>query len=203
MTVRILDGDELPRRGQGGPKARLFQRSSDVCDQLPATAWQTVDVRDAEKGPLVVEVAIVPHVQTKGGGRTQFPERLVLIRYEDASGARHSDTYFSNAPAHTTAQEYAWVASAERRVEECFRRGKSEVGMADYEVQKWNGWHHHQTLSLIAAWFLVQETREGKKIDSRNDLSAVATDHRPNATPCLETNDSLLDYQSRPASIAA
>ena len=36
--------------------------------------------------------------------------------------------------------------------------------LADYEVRTWNGWHHHQTLSLIATWFLVQETRWGKKI---------------------------------------
>lgn len=39
----------------------------------------------------------------------------------------------------------------------------AEAGLADYEVRTWRGWHHHQTLSLIATWFLTQETRQGKK----------------------------------------
>ena len=203
LTVRVLDSDALPRRGVNAFEVRPFARISAVRDKLPAADWQSVDVRDAEKGPLVVEVAVVPHVQTKGGGRTKFAERLVLIRYTDSGGSQHTDAYFSNAAAETTVHEYARVAGAERRVEECFRRGKSEVGMADYEVQKWNGWHHHQTLSIIAAWFLVHETRAGKKIDPRDDSAAVPSNHRPTSARRLETDHSHLDCHARTASIAA
>ena len=56
------------------------------------------------------------------------------------------------------------MAKAEHRIEECFQRGKSEAGMADYEVRTWSGWHHHQTLSMIATWFLVTESLEGKAV---------------------------------------
>ena len=52
------------------------------------------------------------------------------------------------------------------RVEEASKRGKSEAGLADYEVRNWRGWHHHQALSLIATWFLLSETLRGKKMDS-------------------------------------
>jgi len=203
LTARILDSDELPRRGPGGPRARPFVRIGQVRDELPAAAWQRVDVRDGEKGPLVVKVAVVPHVQTKGGGRTKYAERLVLIRYEDAGGTYHQDAYFSNAAADTPAAEYARVAGAEHRVEECLRRAKSEVGLADYEVQKWTGWHHHQTLSLIAAWFLVQETRRGKKIHARFDSPSTATNPRSIAAANMEPHASPLDCQSRPAPLAA
>ena len=55
------------------------------------------------------------------------------------------------------------VAKAEHRIEECLQRAKSETGLADYEVRTWAGWHHHQTLSLLACWFLVQETLLGKE----------------------------------------
>ena len=37
--------------------------------------------------------------------------------------------------------------------------------MADYQVRNWAAWHHHQTLSLLAAWFLNRETRRGKNPD--------------------------------------
>lgn len=203
LTVRILDSDELPRRGPGAVKARPFVSIARVRDELPATAWQRIDVRDAEKGPLVVEVAVAPHVQTKGGGRTKYAERLVLIRYQDADGARHDDSYFSDAPPDTPPAEFARVAGAEHRVEECLRRSKSEAGLADYEVQKWVGWHHHQTLSLIATWFLVQETRRGKKIDSGTDHATNATDHRPSLSTRVEPHKTSVDRQSHPTPIAA
>jgi hypothetical protein len=41
-------------------------------------------------------------------------------------------------------------------------------------VRTWSGWHHHQALSLIASWFLVQEARRGKKDDTGADCSAGA-----------------------------
>jgi hypothetical protein len=47
--------------------------------------------------------------------------------------------------------------------------------MADYQVRNWRGWHHHQTLSLLAAWFLNRETRRGKNPDPRVDDAAVAS----------------------------
>jgi hypothetical protein len=59
--------------------------------------------------------------------------------------------------------ELARVALAEHRIEECLKRGKSEAGLGDDQVRTWSGWHHHQALSLIAAWFLVQEADRGKK----------------------------------------
>ena len=62
------------------------------------------------------------------------------------------------------------VAKAEHRIEECFDRGKGEVGMGDYEVRNWVGWHHHQTLSLIASWFLNVETRRAEKKSTSHNL---------------------------------
>jgi len=32
---------------------------------------------------------------------------------------------------------------------------KGEVGMADYEVRGWLGWHHHMTMVLLAMLFLL------------------------------------------------
>jgi hypothetical protein len=63
---------------------------------------------------------------------------------------------------YTPLPELARVAKAEHRIEECIQRGKSEAGLADYEVRTWVGWHHHQVLSLIAVWFLTREARREK-----------------------------------------
>src|SRR5947199_10057490 len=80
----------------------------------------------------------------------------------------------SSAKPETIPRVLARVAKAEHRVEGCLQRGQSEAGLADYQVRTWSGWHHHQALSLIAGWFLVQEARRGKKGDSGADGAAGA-----------------------------
>lgn len=180
LTVRVLEGDALPRRGKGAPKAPAFVQVKKLREGLPASAWTRLEVRHGEKGPLVVEAARVPRVQAKCGRRNMpYAETLVFLRYNDEEGVRRDDSYLSDAAPDTPLAEFARVASAERRVEESLRRGKSEAGLADYQVRTWDGWHHHQTLSLIALWFLVQETRRGKKIRAGPHAAATPANGRP------------------------
>ncbi len=90
-------------------------------------------------------------------------ETLVVTRTIDEKGDTKYDYYLSNASIDTSLEAFGRVAKAEHRIEECIKRSKSEAGLADYEVRSWLGWHHHQVLSMIATWFLVEETRRGKK----------------------------------------
>ena len=124
------------------------------------------------------------------------------------------DYYLSNAPVDTSLEELARVIKAEHRIEDCLKRAKSEAGLSDYEVRTWAGWHHHQTLSLIALWFLILETRRGKKVyagvdgsaGSDNVVRAVARCLRPQLsrlgnTPCqtqkqTERTGSILSLQA-------
>ena len=141
--------------------------------------WQQVEVRDAEKGPLMIEL-LKRHVATSRrskGGSTE--ETLVVIRYRDRDQAVvKQDYYFSNAPVTTPHTEFGRVAKAEHRVEDCFDRGKGEAGMTDYEVRNWTGWQHHQTLSLVASWFLNVETRRAEKKDAGDDIQSGPEIHR-------------------------
>ena len=127
------------------------------------SAWTKLDVRDAAKGPLLVE-AIKRRVRTRNDKRQESPddEVLVVIRDRDRAVTK-IDFSLSNASTETPLAEFARAAKAEHRIEECLQRAKSEAGLADYEVRHWIGWQHHQTLSLIATWFLTTESRRGKK----------------------------------------
>jgi SRSO17 transposase len=78
----------------------------------------------------------------------------------------------------TPLAEFCRAAKAEHRVEECLQRGKSQAGLADYEVRNWCGWQHHQTLSLLASWFLNVETRRAEKKDTRNYIQPSTTGDR-------------------------
>ena len=97
-----------------------------------------------------------------------------MTREAQADGTFKLDYSLPNADPDEPLSELARVTRAAHRVEECFRRGKSEAGLADYQVRNWRGWHHHQALSLLAARFLDRETRRGEDRDPGVDDAAVA-----------------------------
>ena len=106
-------------------------------------------------------------------------ETLVVFREKQSDGTWKHDYLLSNAWMKMPLEEFARVFKAEHRIEECLQRAKGEAGLADYKVRTWEGWHHHQTLALMATWFLTQETRRGKNPDARADGAASAEDDRP------------------------
>lgn len=172
-NIRDLEGECAPYRGRGRIPKPPFQRVDRWAGSLREDAWARVDVRDGEKGPLVVEIAKTPVVARTEQSRTDAAEELlVVIRSAGEDGNVKHDYYLSNANSQTPLKELARVAKAEHRIEECIQRAKSEAGLADYEVRSWKGWHHHQTLSLIATWFLIREARRGEKVDAGNHGSA-------------------------------
>jgi SRSO17 transposase len=173
--VRDLDAPPPAYSGRGRHPKNPFIRVDDWCNNLPEDTWTTIDVRDGEKGPLVIQ-AVKRRVQarTETGG-TGPDEVLFLTRELQSDKTYKLDYYLSNADADVPLEEFARVAKAAHRIEECFERTKGEAGLGDYQVRNWIAWHHHQTLSLLAAWFLNKETRRGKNTDPRPELSASTT----------------------------
>ena len=114
----------------------------------------------------VVKCRVQARTETGGTGPDEV---LFVTRERQADGKFKHDYYLSNAAADVTVRELSRVSKAAHRIEECFQRAKSEAGMGDYQVRNWMAWHHHQSLSLLATWFLNQETRRGKNPDSGVD----------------------------------
>ena len=169
----VRDGEVSPLEysGRGRHPMVPWQRADKWCAAQNETAWTTIDVRDGEQGPLVTEV-IRCRVQARTPtGGTGPAEVLFITREQQSDGTYKHDYYLSNADADTPLKEFARVAKAEHRIEECFQRAKSEAGLGDYQVRNWIGWQHHQTLSLLAAWFLNDQTRRGKNPDPGADGS--------------------------------
>jgi SRSO17 transposase len=177
-AVRDLTAPQPPHGGHGRRPSVPFTRVDRWRAALPEAAWQTVEVRDGEKGPVLVQVAWAL-VQARTEGRaSDVAELLVVVRERQGDGSWKHDYLLSNAPLVTSVAEFARVFKAQHRIEECLGRAKGEAGLADYQVRTWEGWHHHQTLSLLATWFLTQETRRGKNPDPGTDGSPSAGDDR-------------------------
>jgi SRSO17 transposase len=189
--IRDLDATPPPYSGRGRQPKSPFTRVDRWCQAQPKSCWKTIDVRDGEKGPLVIDVIkcrVQARTETGGSGPDEV---LFITRERQGDGSFKHDYYLSNADSAVSLEEFARVAKAAHRIEECFKRAKSEAGLGDYQVRNWMAWHHHQTLALLAAWFLIQETRRGKNPDRRADNAAVE------AIDCRDDRGTSRDQQAR------
>jgi SRSO17 transposase len=164
----IRDLNEEPALGRRVPP---WRRVEDWAKTQPSRRWRRLELGDGAKGPKVVRV-LEAWVQTKNeAGRGGTWERLVVIR----TVADESQVWYtlSNARVEVPLSKLAFVHGRRHGVEEMLQTGKGEVGLAQYEVRSWMGWHHHVTLSLLALWFLILEKQElGKKnpgVDGASD----------------------------------
>jgi SRSO17 transposase len=164
-----------PTRPGGKPRVPLFERVEGWVARQPAGRWRTVTVRDGEKGPIQVKV-LLAMVQAKDeDGCVGARERLVVLR----SLEKQPQTWYTLSNAREAKRPVlARVHGARHRVEELLQAGKGEVGLGQYEVRSWVGWHHHMTLSLLALWFLeVERLRLGGENPGRHGAASASGVH--------------------------
>jgi SRSO17 transposase len=137
---------------------------AEVANELPATAWRALRVREGAVGPLVFEFAAIRVWGIRH--RKPGPPSWLLIRR--SLGAEPEVKYYiSNADAKTPLSTLALVACTRCRVEEFFEDCKSYLGMTQYETRSWVGWHHHMTLVGLAHLFVtLARKRLQKKLRS-------------------------------------
>jgi SRSO17 transposase len=176
----IRDLDEVPAVGRRVPP---WRRVDAWAAAQPASRWRRLVLRDGSKGPKVVR-AIEAWVQSKDEDGCVGPrERLVVIR----SVASEPQVWYtlSNTRADVLLVRVVRAQSQRHGVEEVLQAGKGEVGLGQYEVRSWVGWHHHMTLSLLALWFVIREQRRLKKstgADGAPDAGSVCPSAPAEAT---------------------
>jgi SRSO17 transposase len=189
---------EIARRADGRKPA--FERAAVWAARQPAKRWKTIQVRAGEKGPIVVQ-ALRARVQTKDEDGCVGPtETLVVTRTLDQEN--RTSYHLSNAESGEKLWKLVYVGGKRHCVEELLQAGKGEVGLGQYEVRSWVGWHHHMTLSMLALWFLTMERRRvGKKnpgvdgaADSRDRDSLAAANAAELREDCPGDQPSVAAY---------
>jgi SRSO17 transposase len=119
---------------------------------LPSSAWQTRQVREGSKGPLVFQFAAV-RVWAVRHRRAGPPVWLLLRRsLEKEAPLKY---YLSNAEAQTPVKLLAEAVCCRWRVDEWFEDSKGYLGMAQYEARSWTSWHHHMSLVALAHLYIT------------------------------------------------
>ncbi|MDQ3303565.1 MAG: IS701 family transposase, partial [Actinomycetota bacterium] len=125
------------------------RRAEEIVAEAPAEAWERVEVGAGSKGTRLYDWARARLRYVTEEGWAQW----LLVR-RSVSSPEEMAYYRAYAPQETSLAELARVAATRWSIEECFERAKGDVGLDHYEVRRWEGWHRHITLCLLAHAFL-------------------------------------------------
>jgi SRSO17 transposase len=169
-TTYTYKGDIRSKRVvRGSPNAPCSVAA--VAASLPASSWYRRTVSEGTKGPIAYTFARQRVTLCK----ESLPERTVWLVLKRTVGADPVASYYmSNAPVSTPWRTLVWRSGLRWAVEQCFEEGKTELGMDQYEVRKYPGWHHHMLTTMLAHFFLWHlKLRLGKKSPCVNSIASA------------------------------
>jgi len=156
-----------PRRGRGRrpPRERLVEGAPkartvlEVAGALPAEAWTRQTIKEGSQGPRVAAFAAIRVVAVRD--TLPGPEVwLVLRRHVETGEVKRS---LCHAPVDTALETLVHMSGMRWPIDTCFEDSKQLLGMGDYEVRSWTGWHPHMTLVILAHFFVVRMSLRLKK----------------------------------------
>jgi len=130
--------------------------AAEVADELEPEAWQRLSCGEGAQGERLYDWACVP---LRPGLRRGWVHALVVRR--DLTDPDERAYYLVFAPTATPLAEIVRAVGARWTIEDVFKLAKRQVGLDQYEVRSWSGWHRHVTLALLALAALVLGAAKG------------------------------------------
>jgi SRSO17 transposase len=159
--------------------------------------WHRLSAGEGSKGPRLYDWAYVPHGTAEPGWRKGLLIRRPIDRPTDLT------FYLTHAPEAATLAILVRVAGTRWTIESGFEQAKGEVGLDQYEVRSWVGWHRHITLAMLAHAYLavLRRTAIGGWGHARPGRGALASHRARNPSPplasALGTNPSARNHHER------
>ena len=143
------------RNGRKASELTSGQQSVEAFVESCSTKdWRLYNVRETTRGSL--KLRVLRKSVYVWGKQSEQARRYELLVTENLDGEDRKYS-LSNQKPSTSTQRLSWMRRQRYWVERCFEDGKSECGMADYQVRLWNAWHHHMALVMMAMLFMLSE----------------------------------------------
>jgi SRSO17 transposase len=117
--------------------------------KVRSDGWRRLSAGEGAKGPRLYDWAYLPYRGAAPGWRMGLLIRRSIAKPDDLT------YYLTHAPEGTPLARLVRVAGMRWTIESCFEAGKGEVGLDEYEVRSWTGWHRHITLAMMAHAYLA------------------------------------------------
>lgn len=136
-------------------KPGQVQTATAIAAGLPAEAFRRLSAGAGTKGERLYDWALAGLWRLQLTEEDQAWSHALLIR-RSASDPDEEAYYVVFAPREQASMEdLVKVAGMRWRIEEAFKQAKDVCGLGGYEVRKYDAWHRHITLSLLAQAFLA------------------------------------------------
>jgi SRSO17 transposase len=126
-----------------------YGRADDFAVDLYERAWRRLSCGAGSKGQRLYDWAFFEFPFQSDEDVTKG----LLIGRSTTDPAERA-YYLCRSSSKTTLEQLVQVAGCRWAIESAFEQAKQEVGLNDYEVRSWDGWHRHVTLDLLAHAFL-------------------------------------------------
>ena len=158
-VLAIKSNEKLWAWTEKGP---LQVRADRLASGVEESAWVRCSAGNGAKGPRVYDWTAVKIRPLREPGKGHW-----LLARRSLAKPGELAYYLCFGPAETTLAELVRVAGTRWAIEECFEEAKGEVGLDQYEVRRWDGWHRHITLAMLAHAYLTvikyQAMEQGEK----------------------------------------
>jgi SRSO17 transposase len=141
-----------------GTKAKAFGPSLEVrqwAAQQPAAAWMRFKRREGINGALRGE--FLQQRVWLWDGREEVARHWHLIVWRPDEKSGEIKYVLSNARADIPVLDLARMAASRFWVERALQDAKGALGMAEYQMRGWVGWHHHMAMVMLAMLFMLRE----------------------------------------------
>ena len=158
-VMAIKSNEKLWAWTEKGP---LQVRADRLASGVEESAWVRCSAGNGAKGPRVYDWTAVKIRPLREPGKGHW-----LLARRSLAKPGELAYYLCFGPAETTLAELVRVAGTRWAIEECFEEAKGEVGLDQYEVRRWEGWHRPITLAMLAHAYLTvikyQAMEQGEK----------------------------------------
>ena len=135
---RVLEGEVNP------------QTVKEIANSIPQEEWSPQVIKEGSKGPIVADFAFRRVFAVRDG--LPGPQVWLVCRRTP----NELKTFLCNAPADISKERLVRLSALRWPIESCFRECKQLLGMGDYQMRSWCGWHHHMTMVILSHFFLVR-----------------------------------------------
>ncbi|GAA4230497.1 SRSO17 transposase [Streptosporangium album] len=128
-----------------------------VLDRLLAQAnpgrWERRSCGNGTKGVRAYDWTAVSATLAEQRPADGHAHTIVIRR--SISDPAEVEFFLAHAPTGTPVTELIGVAGARWKIEENNETGKDLLGLTQYQVRKWDGWHRHVSTVMLALAFLA------------------------------------------------
>ena len=133
------------------PKDIQPRTAEQMVNDIPSEDWEEIEWSEGTKGKLSARFTRVRVRVASHGRPTDEIGWLIFERTKN----EELKVFMCWGLDKASLEDLVKIAHIRWTIEQCFKQMKGELGLDDFEGRKWEGWHHHMAMVIVAFSYLM------------------------------------------------